>query len=217
MAELGQCRMTGVDIKEYPEWKERQSPQTKLLALDITHGSPFPAASFDFIFSFAVLEHVSDPQAMLRTLAALLKTGGGIFLYVNLYRGPKASHRYREIFFPWPHLLFTDEVFMEYYRSLGKDKVRPAWVNKMTHLHYTSLLDELGLRIARLSYAKLEPDSVFRDCFIEKLGRYPQEDLALDFIHVYAVKPGGNFFKSARSRFCMTLRGLFRSRRNGDK
>jgi len=191
MAELGQCRVTGVDIKKYPEWEERQNLQTRLMALDITHNPPFTEASFDFILSFTVLEHVADPQAMLRTLAALLKPGGGIYFTANLYRGPKASHRYREVFFPWPHLLFADEVFMEYYRSLGRGaNVRPAWVNKMTHLHYLSLLEELSLKIAQLSYSKAD-DSIFRNCFIEKLGRYPPEDLSLDFIRVYAANSGG--------------------------
>ena len=35
---------------------------------------------------------------------------GGL-AWIKANRGPKASHRYRWVNFPWPHLLFTDEVF----------------------------------------------------------------------------------------------------------
>lgn len=53
-------------------------------------------------------------------------------LSANLYRGPQASHRYREVFFPWPHLLFEDGVFEAYYRHIGMRPARPAWFNRLT-------------------------------------------------------------------------------------
>jgi hypothetical protein len=34
------------------------------------------------------------------------RPGGLAWIRANLYRGPTASHRYRDVFFPFPHLLF---------------------------------------------------------------------------------------------------------------
>ena len=40
---------------------------------------------------------------------------------------PTASHRYREVFFPWPHLLFADEVFEEFLPGTqGRPSTRPG-------------------------------------------------------------------------------------------
>src|ERR687887_497710 len=73
------------------------------------------AASFDRILSFAVFEHVVHPHAVMTELFRLLRPGGLAYVTANLYRGPMASHLYHDIHFPWPHLLFTDDVFREYF------------------------------------------------------------------------------------------------------
>jgi 2-polyprenyl-3-methyl-5-hydroxy-6-metoxy-1,4-benzoquinol methylase len=190
LAERGNCAVTGVDIAQYAEWAERFGKRTKLLPLDITHDAPFPAQSFDFIYSFVVLEHVADPLAMLATMHRLLKPGGMLYFTANLYRGPLASHRYREVYFPWPHLLFADEVFSAYYRQEGYAfDGKPAWVNKLTRLHYSDYINRLGMKTLRCAYTKKLFDADFYTCFKDKLGKYPTEDLEIDFIKIQAVKP----------------------------
>lgn len=190
LAERGNCRVTGVDVNTYPEWPERQSDSVRLVEVDLTEHAPFAPGSFDFIMSFAVLEHVQKPLAMLDAMFALLKPGGQVYLTANLYRGPMASHRYREVFFPWPHLLFDDDVFMRFYKDKdGRRGVTPAWVNKLTHLHYLNKVRELGFEILKCTYSTRPFNEDFYECFAEKLGRYPREDLEKDFINLRLRKP----------------------------
>ena len=192
LAERGNCRVTGVDINAYPEWSDRQSEAVHLVEVDLTDHIPFAPDSFDFIISFAVLEHVQKPLAMLEAMFALLKPGGQMYFTANLYRGPMASHRYREVFFPWPHLLFDDDVFMRFYQERdGRRGVTPAWVNKLTHLHYLNKVRELGFEIIKCTYSTRPFDEDFYECFAEKLGRYPKEDLEKDFINLRLRKPEG--------------------------
>lgn len=189
LAERGNCSVTGVDITRYPEWAERWSKKNRFLPVDITREVPFPPNSFNFIFSFVVLEHVRAPLDMLTTMHKLLKPGGILYFTANLYRGPMASHRYREVFFPWPHLLFEDAVFAQFYREEGYsfDGV-PSWVNKLTHLHYLEHVKKLDFKTEQCTYTRHTLDQDFYICFEEKLGKYPCEDLELDFIKMKLYK-----------------------------
>lgn len=190
LAERCGCRVTGVDANTYPEWPGRQSDAVRLVEVDLTEQNPFVPESFDYIVSFAVLEHVQQPLDMLEAMCTLLKPGGRMYITANLHRGPMASHRYREVFFPWPHLLFEDAVFIRFYRDRdGRQGVTPAWVNKLTHLHYLDKVRQLGLEIVKCTYSTRPFDQDFYECFAEKLGRYPREDLEKDFINLTLRKP----------------------------
>ncbi len=190
LAERSNCRVTGVDAHPFHEWSERQSDTVHLMGVDLTERIPFAPNSFDFIMSFAVLEHVRKPLTMLEAMFALLRPGGRMYVTANLYRGPIASHRYREVFFPWPHLLFDDDVFVRFYQGRSrKNDDTPAWVNKLTYLHYLNKVRELGFEILKCTYSMRPFDKDFYECFAEKLGCYPKEDLEKDFINLRLRKP----------------------------
>ena len=192
LAERAHCKVTGVDASSYLEWSKHQSSDVRFMNVDLTVADPFEEESFDRIVSFAVLEHVQRPLSMLESMFKLLKPGGLVYCTANLYRGPKASHRYREVFFPWPHLLFEDAVFRRFYRDLyGRDDMGLVWVNKLTHLHYLEKIQSLGFEVLRCTYSIKPFDLDFYECFIEKLGSYPKEDLEKDFINVLLRKPEG--------------------------
>lgn len=189
LAERAECDVTGVDITTYAEWPGRQNSNSKFFSVDLTQGVPFPPASFDFIYSFVVLEHVVEPLAMLQVIHQLLKPGGTFYFTANLYRGAMASHRYREVFFPWPHLLFEDRVFSDFYQQKGfRFDGKPAWVNKLTHLHYVEQIKKLGFTTQRCNYVRKALDTDFYNCFKSELGKYPQEDLEIDFIKMHLTK-----------------------------
>lgn len=183
------CSVVGVDITEYPQWKNHTSSAVSLMKLDLSRESAALApAQFDFAYSNAVWEHVRHPFAMLKAVHALLKPGGTFYMVANLYRGPKASHRYRQVFFPWPHLLFTDDVFEQYYTSMGKEPMRAAWVNRLSIGDYFLYFNLVGFKCKEVSYTTTPIDEAFYRRFSDILERYPRYDLERDFLQAVLVK-----------------------------
>ena len=180
------CDVVGVDIRTYPEWEEFQSEGLDLRIHDISAMNNEAIGTFDRIIALAVWEHMEHPYAGLTAVKDLLKPAGQGLAYIsaNLYRGPKASHRYREVLFPWPHLLFEDQVFTQFYRRQGRNNVRPAWVNKLTVAHYEMYLKQLDFEVVRQWTTGTPIDEEFYQRFIDKLGRYPRYDLEQDFVHM---------------------------------
>lgn len=73
--------------------------------------SAVPAASFDFVVSVEVIEHLTDPHSVLRELRRVLKPGGHFFLTTPNARGLRArvyGTRWREAANPFHLMLFTE-------------------------------------------------------------------------------------------------------------
>ena len=150
---------------------------------------PFPAGHFDRIVSFSVFEHVVHPRATLVELHCILRPGGLMWLSANLHRGPMASHKYRDVFFPWPHLLFGDDVFREFHRRRGLPPQGAAWVNRLSWTEYAALFAEVGFRLRSARFSEAAFDEPFYKRFESVLARYPRRDLGLDFFHVVLENP----------------------------
>jgi SAM-dependent methyltransferase len=185
LAEEYDCEVVGLDIVTKPAWDQLKGPRVDLRVQDISTGDIEGLGQFDAIVSFVVLEHVVHPFAMLTSVEKLLRPGGRAYLSGNLYRGPMASHRYREVYFPWPHLLFTDDVFRQYYETvLNRPGVRASWVNKLTHAHYETYLSAIGFTRYSTTLSPPRFDEAFYERFADVLSRYPRYDLAHDFIYL---------------------------------
>jgi hypothetical protein len=100
-----------------------------------------------------------------------------------------ASHRYREINFPFPHLLFTDDVFREFYRRQGMPEMEAAWVNRLTWAEYEDHFARIGFRVRGTTFRETPLDEAFYARFESVLGRYPRTDLQRDFFRVVLEKP----------------------------
>lgn len=184
-----ECEVVGVDIQEYPAWKEFDHPNLTLRVLDIGLEHDLEPESFDCIVSLVAWEHVQHPYSTLKACRNLLKPRGRFYLRANLYRGPLASHRYRDVYFPWPHLLFTDEVFEQFYQHEGMRPRRPSWVNKLTYPHYLLFFEMTGFAIEQEWLASRPLDEEFYKRFEDVLSRYPVLDLTTDFFDVLLSKP----------------------------
>lgn len=189
LAEQLDCTVVGIDITDYPAWDDDPTDRVSFVVGDISD-PPADIGRFDAIFSFSVWEHLVHPHAALERSFGLLEPGGRMFLQAQLYRGPKASHRYREVFFPWPHLLFTPDVFEDYYRSIGRKPMRPAWVNKLTFGQYVDYIDGLGYHtVSRRATGTADFDEALYRRFHDELSAYPRWDLSHDVISTVIDRP----------------------------
>ena len=206
------CEVVGVDIRTYEDWDGFLDEGLDLRIHDISEMDNDALGKFDRIIALAVWEHIEHPYAALTAVNELLRPGGESLAYIqaNLYRGPKASHRYRDVYFPWPHLLFEDDVFVEFYEGRGRRNVRAAWVNKLTVAHYERYVRQLDFNVVRQWTTGTPINEEFYERFIDKLGRYPRYDLEQDFIYlVLGHRP------EPRPRVSLARRVARRLRRGG--
>jgi SAM-dependent methyltransferase len=180
----------GVDVSERRAWQPLRDERTHFVCADLATDRSFEADFFDRVISFSVLEHVVHPHAVIAELYRIMKPGGLAWLSANLYRGPRASHLYRELFFPFPHLLFSDDVIREYrLKTIGRAD-GAAWVNRLTWSQYEDYFREVGFVLHALRFAETPLDEPFYERFDNILGRYPRWDLTKDFFYAVLEKPG---------------------------
>ncbi len=199
------CEVWGVDCfpsKRWPKAEAETGGNLHFLELDLTAAEgkiePLEYASFDLVVSYAAWEHVHHPLHMLEQAAGLLKKDGLLFIYAALYRSARASHLYSVIHFPWPHLLFDEELIFQFAKDRG---VEEWWldaffhVNKLTYAQYRESFEKLHLKLLWEDLIRHPIDWDFYERFSEKLELYPIEDLELDYFTVLLSKPEeGRFY-----------------------
>ena len=172
----------GVDVESSPAWARYSDERVRFHVADLSTEELLPPGSVDAAVSNSVLEHVTRPLQMLEAVATALRVGGRAWLRFNLHRGPLASHRYREVFFPWPHLLFEPSVCAAFYRKHHGEEWTFAWVNRMTLGEYVAACGEVGLDVERWSSEVADFDVAFYRRFEDRLGAYPALDLETNFL-----------------------------------
>jgi SAM-dependent methyltransferase len=178
----------GVDVVERRSWPHLRSDRVHLLLADLSAENPFEPDTFDRAMSFTVWEHVEHPHGLLVQTHRVLRPGALFWMKANLYRGPQASHLYRDIPFPFPHLLFSDEVISEALAKRGKSVTGSAWVNRLTWAQYEVYFREVGFRVRALRFRETPLDEEFYLRFEDLLGRYPRWELTRDFFEVVLEK-----------------------------
>ena len=123
LAELG-CSCTGLERSDFPEHKDKN--QVKIIYGDMADAE-LPAASFDAIVIWHVLEHLNSPHETLRMARKLLKPGGLLLIGVPNF-GSFQSSLFRQ---HWWHLDL------------------PRHLYHFTHHSLSTLLTESGFRVAK--------------------------------------------------------------------
>lgn len=177
------CDVVGIDPLTHPNWPEvQQHPRIRLIEGDIANPPPLENESFDLIISFVVWEHIRHPWSALQHCQRLLKPTGKKFLRANLYRSAIASHLYRQVKEPWPHLMFSpDEIRARFNRP---DLGWAFWVNKLTYQQYLFYFRQLGFFITHEHFWQVHFDREYYDANEQTLGLYPEWDLKTDFFEV---------------------------------
>jgi SAM-dependent methyltransferase len=183
------CDAHGVDVNARGAWADLEGDRVHFECADLAVKNPYPPEMFDVIYSFVVWEHVTHPGKLLRETYSMLKPGGFAWIRANLFCGPQASHRYREISFPWPHLLFSEDVIRDWDAKNGRGPKGPAWVNRLTWDNYLRLISEIGFALRHVHFQEADWDEEFYQRFEDILGRYPKRDLKRDFFLAVLEKP----------------------------
>jgi len=179
----------GVDVSERVAWQTLADERTHFVCADLSVDHPFEADSIDRIMSFSVLEHVVHPYNVLAELYRIMKPGGLAWISANLHRGPRASHLYRELYFPFPHLLFSDDVIRQFREKHHGRAEGATWVNRLTWAQYEDYFREIGFVMRSLRFSETPLDEAFYGRFTDILGRYPRWDLTKDFFYTTLEKP----------------------------
>lgn len=117
---------------------------------------PFRADAFDAVLLDSVIEHVSDPLALLQECQRVLKRGGTVFVVFPPFFGPLSGHIDDYILIPWFHLLPRDIVrrtLLSIDRRIGFLTPRDAYAVYATLNRLTMLGFKRAARRAGFSFA----------------------------------------------------------------
>lgn len=81
---------------------------------------PFADGSIDTMIMNDAMEHVDEPEAVLRECRRVLRPGGRLYVNFPPYHHPFGAHLSDLIYIPWVHLFFPEKVLIEAYQELAK-------------------------------------------------------------------------------------------------
>jgi len=193
LAQRFNCRVMGIDIYQSDVWERLFHSNLQYCVADLSKSNPFQNEEFDIIISYVAWEHIQQPFEVLQQAYNLLKQDGLFFIKANQYCSAIASHLYRHIYFPFPHLLFDEDTVISFALEQGAEQ----WfidaffhLNKLTFAQYKEFFEILGLTILDEKKSIRKLDREFYERFEDKLGFYPIHDLQLDFFSVLMQKIG---------------------------
>ncbi len=175
--ECGANKVVGIDI--VPKYKEESEVLASKLGLrgfefqlDDAKSTSFPDSSFDTIIMNDAMEHVAEPEAVLREMHRILKPQGKLYVNFPPYNHPYGAHLSDVIGIPWVQCFFSDKTMIKAYKELvsdkpdGKDRIDFrigknekgeeffSYINKMTIKRFKKINEDCPFKV---SYYKEVP------------------------------------------------------------
>lgn len=178
------AEVVGIDEVTHKTWEGLSHERLELRTYDISNDTrSWDDSSFTRIISRGAFEHIRHPFAALKQSQRLLHPMGKMYIFALLHPSAMGSHLYREISFPWPHLLFSPDTIASW---LGHPIGYAFWLNKLSYAHYQNYLRQLGFNLTYEKLTKRPIDEAFYQRFEHRLGLHPRFDLETDFFEIVA-------------------------------
>lgn len=164
----GATHVYGVDCVESYKEESQELANTLGLADSFTfiHADakelPYPDQSFDTVIMNDAMEHVAEPEAVLKEILRVLTKGGKLYVNFPPYNHPFGAHLSDAIYIPWVHMFFPEKTLIKSYKELVEDlpdgqnrinfrisekdgKEYFSYINKMTIKRFNKILKKMNI------------------------------------------------------------------------
>jgi SAM-dependent methyltransferase len=133
--DLGARCVIGIDTDiERIQRAQSISDNSSKIRFEVIESDRFPLqdSSVDIALLVNVMEHVAEPELLLKECARVLKDGGLVLCVFKTWFSPRGSHINDWIYIPWNHLLFPEWALVRVLR-------RMAEINPFIYYHFPAL------------------------------------------------------------------------------
>lgn len=163
--QYGCSKAVGIDIRDRRASFAVADERIQYYCVDITQEKVND--QFELVTSFCAFEHFENPILMLEEMKKLVKEGGYLFIeFSPIWNSADGHHMYRNIQFPYYHLIFTEEVIEDYKKIYGYKDYN--WYNKWSGQDYMTMF----LQVYDMQLVRFSPMYNLRDYYF--VERYPQ-------------------------------------------
>ena len=158
IAERGARRVIGLDIDREALERARANAVRRAVADRTVFASETDELA-DAIISLDAFEHFADPDAILRTMAALLRPGGEVLAsFGPIWFHPLGGHFYSV--FPWAHLVISESALVRWrslYKTDGYRTIAESGLNRMTIRRFRRTVERSPLRFRSFQTVPIRP------------------------------------------------------------
>jgi ubiquinone/menaquinone biosynthesis C-methylase UbiE len=112
------CDLNPILIQQAREFAQHKnvSDKTEFKVADAT-ATPYPERYFDIVLLSSILEHVNDPEKLIREAVRILRPGGLILINTEGYWHWLGHHLWDGLSIPWLHLFTSEKQRIRLYKK----------------------------------------------------------------------------------------------------
>jgi SAM-dependent methyltransferase len=146
---------TAIDVRSEGFDPRATEAGARLLRMDAARMG-FDDESFDVVYSYDALEHVTSPEVVLREAIRVLRPGGAMFLeFGPLYRSAFGEHAYGSVTVPYCQFLFEPADLDDFTQRHGLEPIDFQHVNGWSLAQYRRLWRTLAPDLAVVRYDEI--------------------------------------------------------------